>query len=100
MSRPKFLRRSALAVGGLATSLLVRRPIRTQGAAPAVVTPDAARHVIPYGVQGSDAGDRAIAWSRTDRPARLLWQWATEILTVALDDVIGKTLYQVDLKPA
>ena len=77
MNRRRFLSQAALAVGGLAASL-VRRPVWAQGAAPAVVTPDAARPAIPYGVQSGDVlSDRAIVWSRTDRPARLHVEWAT-----------------------
>jgi len=78
MNRRRFLRQSALAVGGLTTSSLARRPVWAQGTAPAVVTPDKARPIIPYGVQSGDVlSDRAIVWSRTDRPARLLVEWAT-----------------------
>src|SRR5262249_41906390 len=65
-------------LGGLATSSLVRRPVWAQTTAPAVITSDAARPAIPYGVQSGDiSGNRAIIWSRTDRPARLLVEWAT-----------------------
>jgi alkaline phosphatase D len=78
MKRRKFLRQAALTVGGLAASSLVRRPVWAQGSAPAVVTSAAARPLIPYGVQSGDVlSDRAIVWSRTDRPARLLVEWAT-----------------------
>jgi alkaline phosphatase D len=78
MNRRRFLRQSALAVGGLTTSSLARRPVWAQGTAPAVVTSDKARPLIPHGVQSGDVlSDRAIVWSRTDRPARLLVEWAT-----------------------
>jgi alkaline phosphatase D len=78
MNRRRFLGKSALTIGGLATSSLVRRPVWAQTTAPAVITSDAARPTIPYGVQSGDiSGDRAIVWSRTDRPARLLVEWAT-----------------------
>jgi alkaline phosphatase D len=77
MNRRRFLRHSALAVGGLAAAPLVRRPVWAQGTAPAVVAPDAARPAIPYGVQSGDVlSDRAIVWSRTDRPARMYVEWA------------------------
>jgi len=78
MNRRGFLGQSALAVGGLAATSLVRRPVWAQGTAPAVVTSDAMRPAIPYGVQSGDIlSDRAIVWSRTDRSARLLVEWAT-----------------------
>ena len=78
MNRRRFLRQSALAVGGVATTSLVRRPVWAQTTAPAVVTSDKMRPAVPYGVQSGDVmSDRAIVWSRTDRPARLLVEWAT-----------------------
>ena len=78
MNRRRFLRQSALTVGGLATTSFVGRPAWAQGTAPAVVTSERMRPAIPYGVQSGDVtSDRAIVWSRTDRPARLLVEWAT-----------------------
>ncbi len=78
MNRRRFLGQGALAVGSLATTSLVRRPVWAQGTAPAVVTSDRMRPAIPYGVQSGDVtSDRAIVWSRTDRPARLHVEWAT-----------------------
>src|SRR5262245_58630017 len=78
MNRRRFLGQSALAIGGLAATPLARRPVWAQGTAPAVVTSDAMRPAIPYGVQSGDVtSDRAIVWSRTDRPARLHVEWAT-----------------------
>src|SRR5207247_35477 len=77
MDRRGFLKSSALAVGGLAAEPLRRRPVWAQGA-PAVVTPDRMRLGMPYGVQSGDVtGERAIVWSRTDRPARFMVEWAT-----------------------
>jgi alkaline phosphatase D len=57
---------------------LVRRA-RGQGQAPATVTPDRLRPATPYGVQSGDVtADRAIVWSKTDRPARLVVEYATD----------------------
>jgi len=78
MNRRRFLGKSALTIGGLAAASLVRRPVWAQGTAPAVVTSDKMRPAVPYGVQSGDVlADRAIVWSRTDRPARLHVEWAT-----------------------
>jgi len=75
MNRRRFLLQSAAALGGL-TSGLTRSSAWAQ--APAVVTPDRLRPQIPYGVQSGDVtGERAIIWSRSDRPARLVVEWAT-----------------------
>ncbi len=58
--------------GALAGTLVPSRP------APAVVTSDAARPVIPFGAAVGDvAGDRALVWSRCDRPARMVVEWST-----------------------
>ena len=78
MDRRRFLVQSAAALGGL-TSGLARSSAWAQ--APAVVTPDRLRPQIPYGVQSGDVtGERAIIWSRSDRPARLIVEWATQRL--------------------
>ena len=74
MNRRRFLVQCAVAAGSVATG----RPVWAQGTAPAVVTPDRQRPQMPYGVQSGDVtGDRAIVWSRSDRPARLVVEWAT-----------------------
>jgi len=46
--------------------------------APAIVRGDATRPGIPSGTASGDVtGDRAVVWSRTDRPARMRVEWAT-----------------------
>ena len=46
--------------------------------APSLVRQDALRPQIPYGVASGDVTrDRAIVWSRTDRPARMIVEWST-----------------------
>jgi alkaline phosphatase D len=68
-SRRGFLRSVAGAGAGL---LLPRR-------APALVTPDDARPAVAQGASVGDVrGDRAIVWSRTDRPARMIVEWSTK----------------------
>ena len=48
------------------------------GQAPAIVTSDGARPSAAFGATAGDVdGDRAIIWSRTDRPARLVVEYAT-----------------------
>jgi len=38
----------------------------------------AARPIITHGIQSGDAAfDRAVLWSRTDRPANAIFEWAT-----------------------
>jgi alkaline phosphatase D len=68
-SRRRFLSRLSATAAG--TLLLPRR-------APALLTADAARPQAAHGAMVGDvARDRAIVWSRTDRPARLVVEWAT-----------------------
>jgi alkaline phosphatase D len=46
--------------------------------APGVITRDSARPQMPSGVQSGDAlADRAIVWTRADRPSRLWVEWST-----------------------
>lgn len=55
-----------------------RQRVWAQGQAPAVVTPDKARPVLPYGAASGDiTSDAAIVWARSDRPARMLVEYAT-----------------------
>src|SRR5262245_51458175 len=76
LSRRRFLSASALGAAGLALDV-GRRPGWAQGTAPPVITPDAARPQTPSGVMTGDiTADRAVIWSRTDRPARLLVEYA------------------------
>src|SRR5262250_72445 len=74
ISRRNILKGAA----GAAGSLVVGGRSWAQGQAPAVVPSDLVRPALPYGVQSGDVtGDRAIVWSKTDRPARLLVEFAT-----------------------
>jgi alkaline phosphatase D len=71
---------SALALTG--ASALVQagslRGILAQGQAPAAVTTEKMRPAMPYGVASGDiTSEAAILWSRSDRPARLLVEYAT-----------------------
>jgi alkaline phosphatase D len=46
--------------------------------APSLIRQDAARPGIPFGASiGDVAGNRAMLWSKTDRPARMFVEWAT-----------------------
>jgi alkaline phosphatase D len=47
--------------------------------APAVVAADSLRPMAPWGLQiGDVAGERAIVWSRADKPARMLVEWSRD----------------------
>ncbi|MDC3956720.1 alkaline phosphatase D family protein [Polyangium jinanense] len=50
-----------------------------QCGSPGVVTPEAARPTIPFGVQtGDPTASGVVLWSKTDRPARLFVEWGTD----------------------
>ncbi len=72
MGRRRFLRQAALAASGIGVAAFGPRR------AAALVTADAARPAAPCGAVVGDVGaDRALVWSRTDRPARLVVEYAT-----------------------
>src|SRR5215831_10233629 len=74
-----WISRRRLLIGGTALggSTLGRR-LPAALAAPAVITSDRERPLIPYGVMSGDPTDgRAIIWSKTDRPARMLVEYST-----------------------
>ena len=75
MDRRHFVRNSLWFAG--AGAVWPHRTI-AQPAAPAVITRDTMRPQFPSGVQSGDAqADRAIVWTRSDRPARMWVEWAT-----------------------
>jgi alkaline phosphatase D len=73
-SRRRFLGGAAAAAGGV----LAGRVRLWAGQAPAIVTADAVRPAIPSGTSAGDVtAGRATVWSRTDRPARMVVEYAT-----------------------
>ncbi len=78
IGRRRLLQGTLLTLGSAAVGAAARLPVWAQGRAPAVVTPDRLRPGIPSGVQSGDVtADRAIVWSKTDRPARLIVEYST-----------------------
>ena len=68
----RWIGAGSLLAGGRLTEVLA------QGTSPAIVTADPARPQLPYGVMSGDVTDqRAVVWSRADRPARLIVEVAT-----------------------
>ena len=69
----------SLGGGILAGGSLGLLPFRAAiGQSPAIVTTDTDRPKIPFGVMSGDSsGERAIIWSKTDRPARMLVELAS-----------------------
>jgi len=74
------MNRRAFLQGAAAAALFGRRAKASaeRRQAPAIVTLDSARPGIPCGVASGDVADgRAIVWSRTDRPARMIVEYST-----------------------
>ena len=75
MKRRNFLTQSLLASGGAASLALLPR---TAFPGPTIITSDNQRPQVPFGVQSGDiTPGRAIVWSRSDRPARMIVEYAT-----------------------
>jgi alkaline phosphatase D len=74
LPRRTFLRRSAaaLALSGVGAPFIIR------SRAALAATSDTALPGLPYGIMSGDVGtDRAVIWSRSDRPARVIVEYAT-----------------------
>ena len=74
-SRREFLKTTLKTTLMSGVALAAPRPARAAlaGQAPAIVTSDGTRPVIQSGIQIGDVlADRAVIWSRSDRPARLI----------------------------
>ena len=78
ISRRALLSSVALAGASVLVRGVSQRGPWAQGTAPALVTSDSARPSIPYGVASGDVtSDAAIIWSRTNKPGRMLVEYAT-----------------------
>jgi alkaline phosphatase D len=75
VSRRRFVKQAA--VGGAALTGLAE--ILRSGRAPAAIPPDGARPLSSWGLQIGDVlGDRAMVWSRSDRPSRMFVEWSQD----------------------
>ena len=67
LSRRRFLATTVLASGALVSPRIARRAVAQTG-----------RPALPSGIQAGEVGaHRAVVWAATDRPARLLVEYAT-----------------------
>ena len=77
MNRREFLKIASAAGTALAGEQSTRAQDQPTGA-PAVVTAERLRPLMTSGVQVGDVtAERAIVWSRTDRPARMVVEFGT-----------------------
>jgi len=78
VNRRRFLLGSAITTGGILATDFLSKTGLAQVAAPAIVTSDKMRPQIPYGVASGDiTAKSAVIWSRCDRPARMIVEYAT-----------------------
>jgi alkaline phosphatase D len=74
MNRRSFLYHAATAGGGLLSARSLNKP----APAPAIIISDRMRPATPFGAQSGDVtANRAVIWSRSDRPARMIVEYAT-----------------------
>ncbi|NER04844.1 MAG: alkaline phosphatase, partial [Okeania sp. SIO3C4] len=90
-NRRKFILSSALIGGGLITTNLILKSKTEQLSAPGIIISDKMRPQIPYGVASGDisGGGRAVIWSRSDRPARMIVEYATNESFQNSEKIIG-----------
>lgn len=82
-------------VCGAGLGWLVPAGGRLAGQAPAVIRREGARPAVPQGVASGDVEhDRAIIWSRCDRPARMVVRWRTAERGEVRGEVTGPAVHE------
>jgi alkaline phosphatase D len=90
-NRRQFLKSSLI----LGTSAVVPPIVqqRVFANAPAIITADAMRPKIPYGVMSGDVSGNSVAiWSRADRPSRMVVEYALDPSFAKAKQVMGKVV--------
>ena len=94
LSRRRFLFSSAIALSGLITANCSAKDTSAQ--APGIITSEKMRPKIPYGVASGDVnGNSAVIWSRSDKPARMIVDFATNESFKDAQRVIGPAALEV-----
>ena len=89
LKRRQFLQQAAMTTGTIITTNLWSKLAVAQ--TPAFITLDKNRPAIPYGVASGDINNHsAVIWSRTNRPARMIIEYATEENFRNGQKIIGK----------
>lgn len=79
LQRRQFLCNVTSGTGAIVAGAALPKLVRAQNSAPALITADKSRPQLPCGVMSGDINrDKAIIWSRTDRPARMLLEYAND----------------------
>jgi alkaline phosphatase D len=88
---PRFGRRRFLVGAAAASGMAVAAPRLARGqSAPAVVTSDSMRPQAQHGVMSGDVStDSAMVWSRTDRPSRMIVEYASSESFADMRRIVG-----------
>ncbi|MEA5597968.1 alkaline phosphatase D family protein [Rivularia sp. UHCC 0363] len=93
-SRRQFLLSSAIATSAIITKNVLPQVSFAQ--APGIITSDKMRPKIPYGVASGDVNaNSAVIWSRTDKPGRMIVDYATNESFKNAQRVIGPAALEV-----
>ncbi len=93
-SRRRFLIGSAIATSGIIATKFLQNKSFAQ--APGIITSDKMRPKIPYGVASGDINSTsAVVWSRSDKPARMIVDYATNESFKDAKRVIGPAALEV-----
>ena len=94
ISRRRFLLSSAVATSGIIATNFLQNKSFAQ--APGIITSDKMRPKIPYGVASGDVdANSAVIWSRSDKPARMIVDYATNESFKDARRVIGPAALEV-----
>ena len=78
INRRRFLQNTALVGAGLVAASAIPSRGFAQSAATGIIISDGQRPTLPYGVQTGDLqGDRAVIWSRANKPSRMMVELST-----------------------
>ncbi len=94
LSRRRFLLSSTIAATGIVAKRFLQNKSFAQ--APGIITSDKIRPKIPYGVASGDINSNsAVIWSRSDKPARMIVDYATNESFKDARQVIGPAALEV-----
>jgi len=94
LSRRQFLLSSAIATAGIVATKLL--PKHSFAQAPGIITSDTMRPKIPFGVASGDVdSNSAVIWSRSDKPARMIIDYATNESFKHAQRIIGPAALEV-----
>lgn len=94
LSRRQFLLSSAIATAGIVATKFL--PKHSFAQAPGIITSDTMRPKIPFGVASGDVdSNSAVIWSRSDKPARMIVDYATNESFKDAQRIIGPAALEV-----